>query len=132
MRTLTSSVRASSVLLASSVLASSVLLCSLVACKGASPPDATYSTRGEVKAVGKQLEIHHEAIPDYRSRTGKPIGMMSMSMPFDVASGVSVTGVTPGTKVAFTFEVRWSGDPTLQITALSVLPPETPLALTSM
>ena len=110
-----------------------ILLCGLVACKKtASPPDGTYSTRGEVKAVGRQLEIHHETIPDYRSRSGKQVGMSSMAMPFAVAPSVAVTGVSVGTKVAFTFEVRFSGEPTLLITALSVLPAETTLELGSM
>ena len=109
-----------------------VVLCCLVACKSGSAPDATYRTRGAVEAVGQKLDLHHEAIPEYRSRTGEPIGMASMTMSFHVAPGVSVAGVVAGTKVAITFEVRWSTDPGLLITALTVLPPETKLDLGAM
>lgn len=109
-----------------------VLLCCLVACKRGSQPDATYTARGEVKAVGPRLELHHEAIPEFRSRTDQSTGMASMVMSFHVAPGVSLAGVVAGTKVRITFEVRWSADPGLRVTALTVLPPETKLDLSAM
>jgi Cu/Ag efflux protein CusF len=98
-----------------------------------SPPDATYTVRGQVLDVphqaGGDLTVHHEAVPDFRDRQGKPSVMDSMSMPFTVAKDVSLAGIAPGDKVELTFEVRWEGDPTLRAVEVVELPEGTRLDL---
>jgi hypothetical protein len=113
-----------------------VVALGLVACRVPEklpPADATYTVRGEVMAMpsgaGGELSVHHEAVPEFRDRQGKPEPMESMSMPFTVADGVSLTDVSPGDKVEMTFEVRWEADPTLRVVKLAELPAETTLAL---
>lgn len=97
------------------------------------PPDATYTVRGQVLEVprqaGGELTVHHEAVPDFRDRQGKPSSMDSMAMPFSVAREVSLAAVAPGDKVELTFEVRWEGAPTLQVVKLTELPESTQLEL---
>jgi Cu/Ag efflux protein CusF len=97
------------------------------------PADATYSTRGQVvevpRDVNGELSVHHEAVADFRDRDGKPSHMDSMSMPFAVSHDVSLAGIAPGDKVAMTFEVRWDSPPTLRIVKLSELPESTSLSL---
>ena len=105
------------------------------ACRQAAltPADATYSTRGQVIEVPKvedgELSVHHEAVPDFRDRDGKPEHMDSMSMPFAVAPEVSLAGIAPGDKVEMTFEVRWDSQPTLRVVKLQELPESTALDL---
>jgi hypothetical protein len=41
-----------------------------------------------------------------------------MSMPFDVAPDVDLTGLAPGDLVTFTFEVRWRESPNTLVTRL--------------
>ena len=95
--------------------------------------DGTYQVRGQVVDVPREgvgdLTVHHETIPDFRDREGKPSEMESMSMPFAVAPGVSLAGVAPGDKVEMTFEVRWSGDVPLHVVELRELPESTALDL---
>ncbi len=97
------------------------------------PADATYATRGQVIEVPKdakgELSVHHEAVPDFRDREGKPSHMDSMSMPFAVAPEVSLAGVAPGDKVEIAFEVRWNSQPTLLVVKLDELPESTALDL---
>ena len=97
------------------------------------PPDATYSTRGQVmelpQVAGGEMSVHHEAVPDFRDQDGKPSHMDSMSMPFAVAKEVSLAGIAPGDKVAMTFEVRWETQPTLRVIKLEELPESTALDL---
>jgi Cu/Ag efflux protein CusF len=96
-----------------------------------SPPDATYTTRGQVielpAAAGGDLTLHHETVADFRARDGKTTHMDSMSMPFAVAPNVSLDGIATGDKVDVTFEVRWEGGPPLRITRLEELPADTAL-----
>lgn len=113
-----------------------VLLGSLLACSPPAPlPPAehSYATRGVVERLpgrnGREAMILHEKIEDFVGMDGKPATMPSMSMPFAIAEGVSLAGVGVGTKVGFTFEVRWSGDAPLLVVALAPLPAETELDL---
>jgi hypothetical protein len=81
------------------------------------------------RGAGGDLSVHHEPVPGFRDRGGKPAPMDSMSMPFAVASEVTLAGVAPGDTVEMTFEVRWQGDPTLRVVRLAELPADTTLAL---
>jgi Cu/Ag efflux protein CusF len=95
------------------------------------PPDQTYDSRGVVYGImhleGRwpEITLHHQAIPEFVGREGAVAGMESMAMPFTVAPGVSLEGIEEGDPVAFRFEVRWEGQPTLLVTSLEPLPPGT-------
>lgn len=100
---------------------------------GRTPADATYRTRGVVyqlpAAPGGELVVFHEAVPEFVDRKGERSGMDSMSMPFAIPEEVSLDGVEKGDKVEIAFEVRWKGAPTLVITELRELAPDTELQL---
>jgi hypothetical protein len=93
--------------------------------------DQTYTVRGAVERMPTPSDHHmyvrHEAIPDFVHEDGVARGMDSMSMPFDIGEGVSTDGVTVGTKVTMTFEVRWKSSHRLRITAIEALPADTEL-----
>ena len=96
------------------------------------PAAGSYTVRGQVvsaAAGGGELTVHHEAIADFRDRQGKVSPMESMAMPFAVAPGVSLDGVTAGDKVEMTFEVRWQEGPPLLVVALRELDGATALDL---
>jgi Cu/Ag efflux protein CusF len=96
-------------------------------------PDGTYEVRGVVKALpgrgGGTLAIQHEAIPTFVNIAGKKVGMMAMTMPFAVATGVSLKGISPGDKISFTYEVRFHGEPRNLVTRVAKLPADTELKL---
>lgn len=104
-------------------------------CSHAAPvPTASYATKGQLvelptaEATRPQVEIHHEAIKNFRTRTGKVSEMPSMTMSFDVPPTVSLVGLAKGDKVSFTFEVT-SKDGRLRLENLDKLPPSTVLVL---
>lgn len=96
---------------------------------------SSYAVRGRVitlpTADGKQpLQIHHEAIPEFKGRSGEMTGMKEMIMPFpDIAPTVSLAAIGPGQAVEFTFEVRWNASPRTLVVKLAPLPAETRLRL---
>jgi len=87
----------------------------LTGCRGKAPVPAvdTYTARGVVEKLpladgrDRDLYIHHAPIPSFRDEHGQVVGMMSMTMPFPLASGVSLAGIRPGDPVEFTFTVSW-------------------------
>jgi hypothetical protein len=101
----------------------------------------TYTVRGVVVTVPTaarpldDLEIRHEHIPDYKKRDGEVYvnakgvrGMVSMTMGFPVAEGVSLEGIAPGDKVRFVFVTTWGESyPSYEVTEIEKLPPETEL-----
>ena len=99
------------------------------------PPDQVYTVRGVITGLptpGKpmsELTIHHEPVPSFVDREGKTVGMASMEMPFTPARGVSLSRLTVGQKVEFTFEVRWKHSPFSRLTRIGVLPANTVLDL---
>jgi len=114
-----------------------LVLAAIGGCSKPAPPlppaDGVYATRGVVERPQARNDDHliilHEEIGDFVNADGKPAVMQSMSMPFAVARGVDLSGVKTGSKLKFTFEMRWTGDEPLMITALEVLPDDTPLQL---
>lgn len=100
-----------------------------------------YTVRGKVVIIPSaerpidDLQIKHEAIPDYKDREGVVFvnskgvkGMMSMTMGFPVAEGVSLEGIAPGDIVEFTFVTTWGEQyPTYEVTAITKLPADTEL-----
>ena len=119
------------------------------AAAGDAAPDAnshTYTVRGRVVSVPSadsplaDLEIHHEAIPDFKNREGivfeNPTsgvrGMKSMTMAFPVDEAVSLEGIEVGDLVRFTFVTVWGEDyPDYRVTEITELPADTELDFTS-
>ncbi len=101
----------------------------------------SYTVRGKVVTIPSaerpidDLQIRHEAIPDYKDRMGDVVvnskgvqGMMAMTMGFPLADGVSLGDITPGDIVEFTFVTTWGEDyPTYEVTTITKLPAETEL-----
>jgi Cu/Ag efflux protein CusF len=109
-------------------------LLAAVSCKGTADADAHYRVRGSVQSAAGSGEaaralIHHERIPDFKDRDGKPSAMDSMSMNFALGPGVTASAFKPGAKIAFEFDVRWSSGSPLVITRVTPLPDATVLVL---
>ena len=102
----------------------------LIGCRGKAPVQAgdTYTVRGVVEKLpradgpDRDIYIHHAPIPGFRDEHGQAVGMMSMTMPFPVASGVSLAGIRPGDRVEFTFAVSWKRPVGYQLTRIDKLP----------
>lgn len=80
----------------------------------------TYTVRGKVvqvlePPVGPEVQIAHEAIPDFVGRDGEVVGMAPMTMGFPAGDDVDLSGLEPGTPVEFTFHVDWEADRPLQL-----------------
>ncbi|QKK07267.1 MAG: copper-binding protein [Planctomycetota bacterium] len=106
----------------------------------------TYTVRGQIVSVPSadkplaDLEIHHEAIPDFKNREGVVFenpttgvrGMKSMTMAFPVGEGVSLEGIEVGDLVTFTFVTVWGENyPEYRVTEITELPAETELEFMS-
>jgi hypothetical protein len=101
----------------------------------------SYTVRGLVVVVPSagrpmdDLEIRHEAIPDYKTRDGTVFvnskgvtGMGSMTMGFPVAEGVSLEGIDPGDKIEFVLVTTWGETyPDYAVTEIRELPADTEL-----
>lgn len=84
-----------------------------------------------------ELKIQHEHIPAFRNKDGEigvnmrgVPGMASMVMPFPIAQGLDISGLSIGDKVAFDFTVYWGGPasgPKWEITSFEKLDPATEL-----
>lgn len=74
---------------------------------------ATYSIKGVVKALPgngraqNEVLIKHEAVPDYRNRSGEVVGMSAMTMPFYLRPGVSLGDIKVGDSVEFQVEAHF-------------------------
>ena len=121
-------------------VATVIAVCALVGCKErqASPAPAktpaadSYTVRGRVVALPDQagmMQIHHEAIPDFKNQTGQVAGMNAMAMPFPLAADVDLGDLKVDDKVEFTLKVQWSGAAPYQITAIRKLAADTELDL---
>jgi hypothetical protein len=98
----------------------------------------SYVVRGQITTVfeavpdrPRELEIHHEAIPEFINYSGKQVGMAAMTMPFRVRKGLDLARLAVGDKVEFTMAVDWERKPPGQITAILELPADTPLSFES-
>ncbi len=129
-----------------------ITLCAALATCGRAPPtpsqpepspgDGVYTVRGRIESLpgirfGSQLRVHHEHIPNFktkdgsihRNRDGSP-GMLEMSMEFPLAPGVDLSGFAVGDPVELTFEVRWNQPPPpYRVTSIRKLPSDTELRL---
>lgn len=98
-------------------------------------PDAVYEVRGEIDRLPSStgdLMIHHESIPTFTDKNSVVVGMNSMTMPFpELGPGVTLDGLAPGDKIAFTMAVWWSPPQGWAITAIDKLPADTELDFTT-
>jgi Copper binding periplasmic protein CusF len=112
------------------VVTMSVLTAALGSCGRDVPLSAAdvYTVRGVVERLPQAggpdsgLYIHHAAIPNFRDGHGRVVGMMSMTMPFPVAAGVSLAGIAPGDAVEFTFAVEWKHPTGYEVIRIRKLP----------
>src|SRR3954468_13715841 len=77
-----------------------LLLVCCPACSNKEPaPEHIYTVRGRIVALpdpaspGSNLEIQHEAVPDFVNVKGERVGMSSMVMPFATREGLSLKGL---------------------------------------
>lgn len=99
-----------------------------------SAADASYTIRGRLTRLPqpgdslREINVSHESIPDFKGPQGDVVGMMAMTMPFEVAPEVALEGLAVGDAVTMTLEMRWGNSPTALITTISELPEGTVLA----
>jgi hypothetical protein len=113
-------------------------------CSGESAPDdsltfvadQTYTDLpGTIKVLPNparpidDFAIAHEHIPEFRGEDGEIFinsdgtpGMKAMTMPFNLAPGISIEGFNVGDRVRFGFEVDWDGDPRYRIHEIELQP----------
>lgn len=101
------------------------------AASAAADPNAPreYASRGRVKrlsADGKDIAIHHEAIPNFVDMNGNPEPMKSMTMPFPVDPQLT-REIAVGDAIQFRFRIDWDGNKPLEVIAIEKLPTETRL-----
>ncbi|WP_428386589.1 copper-binding protein [Mucisphaera sp.] len=93
----------------------------------------TYTVRGQVVALptpgNANMQIAHEAIPDFKNKAGEAVGMATMTMPFPVPADLPLEGVEPGDPVEVDFSVSWN-PVAYVITRITELPADTELNLT--
>lgn len=104
-----------------------------------STADASYTLRGIIDTLpqttgpDKYIKIHHEALPDFKNKEGKVVGMPEMIMDFEqLAPDVRLTDFKVGDIVDFTFEVRWSPRVVTRVVRMRTLDAGTVLPLKSV
>lgn len=98
------------------------------------PPVKTYRVRGVVRQVAdaespRKLWIQHEAIPDFVGLDGTSQDMRAMTMQFLLDDTIDGSTIPVGATVAFDLRVDWGASEPALITAIEILPAETPLSL---
>ena len=94
----------------------------------------TYHLRGIIKGLPQpgqlpqSLTIKVGPIAHWVGLSGKVEPMMAMTMPYQIAHGVTLNGITTGDKVAFTYKVNWTAD-RMVITQIKLLPANTVINL---
>ncbi|MFT3686495.1 MAG: copper-binding protein [Phycisphaerales bacterium] len=74
-----------------------------------------------------EFRVHHEAIPTFKDKDGKIVGMHSMTMEFPPAKGVDLSKLKKGDKVSVTFSVWWGTTPPWLAVKVEKLPDDTKL-----
>ncbi len=96
-------------------------------------PDQTYTVRGEITMLPvagdkrTELKVRHEAIPTFKNKDGKEVGMSAMTMEFPPAKGVDLSKLKKGDKVSLVFSVWWGNSPAWLAVKIEKLPDETKL-----
>lgn len=76
----------------------------------------SFKVNGVVRALPGQglakdeILVKHEEIPDYRDQSGKVVGMMAMTMPFYLAPGVPLEGISVGDRIELRVEQHLKPD----------------------
>jgi hypothetical protein len=104
------------------------------ACGGSSEKSEIYRVRAQIIELhgsgdDRRVTAAHEAIPDFKDRSGKTSGMEAMTMAFGVAPSVDASALRPGSKWELTVDVQWGREPMLLITAARALPADAQLTL---
>ncbi len=92
-----------------------------------------YTTRGKITMLpvsadpASELQIHHEAIHQFKDKDGGAAPMNSMVMPFPPADDVSLAGFAKGDIVEIEFDVQWEPEPGMVMTSIRKLPADTEL-----
>lgn len=101
----------------------------LLVCNDAMGLDAaTYSIKGVVKALpgngraANEVIIQHEAVPDYRNRSGEIVGMSAMTMPFYLRRDVSLGDIKVGDSVEFQVEAHFEPRFTEEVASIKKAP----------
>ena len=87
----------------------------------------TYHLRAIVKALPlpgqspASISLKTQPIANWVGFNGHVTPMMAMTMPYQLAPGVSLSGIAFGDKVAFTYKVNWTRD-RMVITRIQKLP----------
>lgn len=90
-------------------------------------PDHTYTVRAKLLAkpsAQSYMQLHHEEIKTFENKEGKVVGMREMAMEFadlGAQAARSLDDLSVGDAVEVTFEVRWSSDPRMLVTAIRKL-----------
>lgn len=111
-----------------------VLLLGLAGCHRAEESAAgrDYAMRGRIvqlptpESPASELQIAHEAVPDFVGRDGQVTGMDAMTMGFPVARRVRLSDLAVGDRIEFTLHVDWEAELPIQITRLRQLPATNP------
>lgn len=100
-----------------------------------------YTVRGVVAQVPDptdprtEFKVRHEAIPHFLGQGGE-LGMDTMTMPFPLATGLSLAGLAAGDTIELTFEVDYDSSAQKLIdyraTAFKALPPGTALDFSAL
>ena len=94
----------------------------------------TYQLRGRIVSLpdpanpASELQIHHEAIDDFKMGDGEPSPMMQMTMPFTPGPGETLEGIAVGDAVSFVFEMQWEPSREMRVVDFKKLPADTVLS----
>ncbi len=100
----------------------------LVTNSAAGLDSTTYSMKGIIKALPgngrapNEVLIKHDAVPEYRNRSGEVVGMSAMTMPFYLRKDVSVGELKVGDTVEFKVEAHFEPRFTEEIVSINKVP----------
>ncbi len=113
-----------------------ILLLCVSGCAGRNQP-ASYQTRAVILQIQNELEssgllLLHERVAGFKNREGQVSSMAPMPMFFQAAPGISLRNLERGGKVKVAFQMDWTPQTRLLITAIEKLSKETVLNFEGM
>lgn len=100
----------------------------------AKPVVDRYELRGRIVSLpdpanpASELQIHHEAIDDFKMSDGEPAPMRSMTMAFSPGPDEKLEGIKVGDAVSFVFENQWAPAQEMRVVDIKKLPADTVLS----